>query len=297
GVMVIYDTAIYFMAVHTVIFVVLIGCLFHQCRYGSGGYIVPISYILLIVAALLDIANTRLYLWQEGICSKTVFLGLFVLHVIRIIKVVPKNYCAAVQAEKLSAELQSSRISLMLSQIKPHFLYNCISAISELCRKNPDKAREALADFSDYLRLNMESINCKELIHFSRELRHIEKYIKLEKMRFGDDLNIIYDIQVEDFFLPPLVVQPLVENAVKHGICMSENGGTVTIRTQRDGDKIIITISDDGVGFDVYLPLDKNEKHIGIQNVRKRLEYTVRGTLEIKSVKGEGTTAVISFLK
>lgn len=115
-------------------------------------------------------------------------------------------------------------------------------------------------------------------------------------MRFGDDLDIVYDIQAQDFFIPPLVVQPLVENAVKHGICMAENGGTVTIRTQSDGDKIIITIADNGVGFDVNLPIDDGEKHIGIQNVRKRLEFMVGGTLEITSVKGEGTTAVIKFL-
>ncbi len=296
GVMVIYDTAVYFAAAHAVIFVVLLGCLFYECACGSGDDIVLVSYILLIGAALLDMADARLNLWQVGICSKTVFLGLFLLHIVRIIKVVPENYRAAVQSEKFVAEVQNSRISLMLSQIKPHFLYNCIGAISELCRQNPDRAREALGDFSDYLRLNMESINCKELIHFSRELKHIEKYLKLEKMRFGDDLDIVYDIQAQDFFIPPLVVQPLVENAVKHGICMAENGGTVTIHTQSDGDKIIITIADNGVGFDVNLLLDNDEKHIGIQNVRKRLEFMVGGTLEITSVKGEGTTAVIKFL-
>ncbi|MGN1318046.1 MAG: sensor histidine kinase [Lachnospirales bacterium] len=298
GVMVIYDTGIYWLGVHLIIFVVLLFALIYEYFKGDKkDPIVVLSYILLISAIIFDFVNSGVHLWNVGIVSKAVFLVLFLIHIIRLIKVIPRNYRAAVQAEKIAKELQNSRISIMLSQIKPHFLHNCINAIRELCRQNPNSAREALGDFSDYLRLNMESINSEALIHFSRELKHIKKYLKLEKMRFEDDLNIVYDIEEEDFFIPPLVVQPLVENAVKHGICQAEKGGTLTIHTKREGDKITIIITDDGVGFDIS-KLNKNDKnHIGIENVKKRLEYMVGGKLDIKSEIGKGTTAKITFYR
>ncbi|MGN1419323.1 MAG: sensor histidine kinase, partial [Acutalibacteraceae bacterium] len=142
------------------------------------------------------------------------------------------------------------QIDIMLSQIQPHFLYNSISAICELCKADPMKAREALQNFSLYLRGNMDSLSSPGLIPFSDELRHIEAYLELEKMRFGDKLEVVYDIREKDFSLPVLTVQPLVENAVKHGICKKEDGGKLILRTQKEEDTIVISIIDSGAGFD-----------------------------------------------
>ncbi|MGN0515937.1 sensor histidine kinase [Eubacterium sp.] len=190
-------------------------------------------------------------------------------------------------------ELAKMKIDVMLSQIQPHFLYNSIGAISELCKQNPEQAREALQNFASYLRGNMDSISCPDFIPFKDELAHIEAYLKLQKMRFGDKINIVYDIEETDFLLPPLTVQPIVENALQHGICKTEEGGTVTLKTQKINDEIIISVIDDGVGFDTAL-FDKNRKgHIGIDNVQKRLEQTNCGELIINSEKGVGTTAKI----
>lgn len=190
-------------------------------------------------------------------------------------------------------EITKMKIDVMLSQIQPHFLYNSIGAISELCKQDPLQAREALQSFADYLRGNMNSLNSPDFIPFTEELSHIEAYLKLEKMRFADKLNIEYDIEEKDFLLPPLTVQPIVENAVKHGICKTEDGGTVILKTRRDGDEIIISIIDNGIGFDTAL-FDKNSKgHIGIVNVKKRLEHTNCGRLIINSKDGVGTTAKI----
>jgi len=199
-------------------------------------------------------------------------------------------------AEK-EKQLMESRISNMVSQIHQHFLYNSIHAIRELCRQDPEQAREALGDFLNYLRGNIAALSSETPIHFSREISHITAYLKLEKLRFGDRLNVVYDLQEKDFFLPSLTVQPLVENAVKHGICATENGGTVTLRTCKDGNKIVISIIDDSLGFDPesYLEQDDRQPHVGIQNVQNRLQQMMNGELLIESTPGKGTTATITF--
>ncbi|MGN0522687.1 MAG: sensor histidine kinase [Eubacterium sp.] len=185
------------------------------------------------------------------------------------------------------------QVDVMLSQIRPHFLYNSIGAISELCKQNPEQAREALQSFAEYLRGNMNSVNSPDFIPFKDELSHIEAYLKLEKMRFADKLNIVYDIEEKNFSLPPLTVQPIVENAVKHGICKTEEGGTITLKTRKDGDRVIISVIDDGIGFDTDLFYKNSKGHIGITNVKKRLEQTNCGSLIIDSKTDIGTTAQI----
>lgn len=202
------------------------------------------------------------------------------------------------QLAKAEKQLYESRISVMLSQIQPHFLYNSLNAIRGLCRKDPEQAREAIGSFAEYLRGNMDSLNKREPIPFIRELSHIENYLKLEKFRFGDELMVNYDIKEKNFFIPALSVQPLVENAVKHGICEKENGGTLTLKTYRDGEYIVIEVSDDGIGFDAekLISEDKERSHIGIQNTRERLKQMIGASLTIESLPGKGTVAKIRFI-
>ena len=145
----------------------------------------------------------------------------------------------------------------------------------------------------------MDSIDSKFPVSFSRELSHIKTYLKLEKLRFEEKINVVFDIKTESFDIPPLTVQPLVENAIKHGICPKENGGTITLKTEENDGIITITVSDDGVGFDVNSPVKKDgtRSHIGLQNVRKRVESYNGGKLTIESEKDKGTTVTISFRK
>lgn len=186
--------------------------------------------------------------------------------------------------------------ALMLSQIQPHFLYNSLATISGLCyMENATRSKEAVEKFADYLRLNLDSIKSEKKVPFEKSLEHTKTYLWLEKMRFSDELNIEYDIEFSKFLIPPLIVQPLVENAVKHGICAKEGGGTVKISTKQVDDTAVITVSDDGAGFDVNQKLDDGKSHIGIENIRKRIETLCGGTLDISSVVGEGTTAVITL--
>ena len=153
------------------------------------------------------------------------------------------------------------------------------------------------SEFSEYLRRNMNSLKEQAPVPFESELKHLETYLSLEKMRFGDELNIEYDIEATDFLIPSLTVQPLVENAVKHGVGMKEDGGTVTIATKEFDDRYEVIVSDDGVGFDTAKKPNDGRTHIGMENVRNRLKTMCNAVLNIESTVGKGTVATITIPK
>lgn len=194
-------------------------------------------------------------------------------------------------------ELVESRIDIMLMQIQPHFLFNVLTTIRSLCEIDPKRAKETISNFAYFLRENMNALTNKSLIPFEQELKHVHYYLKLEQQRFVGRLHVNLDIQVKDFSIPPLSLQPIVENAVKHGIMMRDEGGTITIGTKETKNAYIITVSDDGIGF---LPDEKkedNRSHVGIQNIKKRLDTMCRGSIEITSIPDKGTVVVIRIEK
>ena len=202
------------------------------------------------------------------------------------------------QINKLQNELTNQQVNIMISQIQPHFIYNCLSAISYLCVQDGQKAQEAIEDFSKYLRGNFSNISNIRMIPFTKELEHTQAYLRLEKMRFDDRVNIIYDIKYTDFLLPSLTLQPIVENAVKHGICKKPEGGTVEISTWDDSLTVYIRVKDNGVGFDVNAPIKEEDRaHIGLKNVESRLIHMSFGKINIESIVNVGTTVTIELPK
>lgn len=194
--------------------------------------------------------------------------------------------------------INEMQIRLVISQIQPHFLYNALNAIYYLCEKDSSKAQEAINNFSDYLRGNMDALSGDSMIPLGKELQHIRSYLALEKMRFDDDLYIEYDIGAKDFMVPALSLQPIVENAVKHGLGKQIGGGTLKIFTYDRGNHYEIIIMDNGVGFDPMHPKHADGRsHVGVENVRKRLETLCDGQLEMESAPGIGTRAIVSIPK
>ncbi len=200
--------------------------------------------------------------------------------------------------EHEDALVTGQRVQQMLSQIKPHFLHNALTLIIDLCDTAPQKAKEATVEFSRYLRGNMESIDRAGPIPFEKELEHTKLYLDIEQMRFAGDLQVRYDIACTDFSLPALTVEPLAENAVRHGVREKADGrGTVVIATREMPDCYEITVTDDGPGFDPDRLPEDGQMHVGIANVRERLRQIVDGSLEYRSAPGEGTTAIIRIPK
>ena len=190
------------------------------------------------------------------------------------------------------------RMQIMLSQIQPHFLYNTLSAIQYLCDHDPKAAGAMTENFSRYLQGNMSALKDDGEIPFDRELEHTRIYLEIEQVRYDDALRVEYDVACTDFKLPTLTLQPIVENAVRHGARGKKGTGTVKLATREYPDRYEITVEDDGPGFDPKAPMlaDDGRDHIGIGNVRDRLRQ-IGGDLHIQSEPGKGTLVTIEIPK
>ena len=200
------------------------------------------------------------------------------------------------ETEVAKRELTEAKIDIMLSQIQPHFLYNSLTSIISLCEDNTE-AKKALMDFSKYLRINLDSIKRNTPQPFEMELHHIKTYLSLEKMRFMEKLNVVYNIRTIDFCVPALTIQPLVENAVKYGVCQKNGVGTITITTRETETDYVITVEDDGMGFDINENKEDGRTHIGIDNVKQRLMAMCKAELTIESEINVGTKATVKVPK
>ena len=193
--------------------------------------------------------------------------------------------------------IDSQRNALMLSQINPHFTYNTLSAIAALCDISPAQAKSLTLEFSRYLRHNLTTLSSEELIPFAREMDHVDCYLKIEKARFREKLNVAYSIKCKDFNVPPLTIQPIVENAVRHGITKKAGGGTVHIAAFHTPKYYVVEVRDDGVGFDPDAPHADDRVHVGLENVRSRVKQMCRGDVQVKSIPGVGTRVIIIIPK
>ena len=249
-----------------------------------------VAFFLLYIFIPLGAGATQMFFRGIAIVNVGVTLALLFIFV----NIQSERDLLIKQQEK---ELAESRIDIMLSQIQPHFLYNALTTIRQLCDVDPKQAKAAIRDFSMFLRGNMDSLKSKAPIPFEQELAHVENYLALERQRFQGRLQIVYDITVRDFAIPPLTLQPIVENAVRHGVLRREEGGTVTIHTEESGSAYIITVRDDGVGLFARRDELDTHSHIGLENVKGRLAALCGGTLTLDSQPNVGTVAMITIPK
>jgi len=275
----------------------------------SQGY----QFIIFIIVFLVAIFNKRINLREKiafsfycilpliSVIVQNFYKGYAIAYATIIVSVeilfffgnVQKNIELAREEEKN----KEAQIKIMLSQIQPHFIYNSLSAISTLITIDPLKAQKSLDEFTEYLRSNLSSLTETRLIPFKDELKHIETYISLEKMRFNDRIKVTYNIGTTDFSVPPLSIQPLVENAIKHGILKKLEGGEVTITTFETDAFYVVEIKDDGVGFDISeINFDEN-KHFGLKNISYRMYQMCDSDLNISSKIGVGTKITVKFKK
>lgn len=187
--------------------------------------------------------------------------------------------------------LAESRIRIMMSQIQPHFLYNTLASIQALCAKDPPKAAHTVEIFANYLRQNLDSLGESELIPLKKELEHTRIYTEIELLMFPEIL-IDYQISDQNFMLPALTIQPLVENSIRHGV-RGIKAPSIYITTRREPEEHVIVIRDNGRGFDTTDETRMSGKHIGIRNVRERVEKMCDGRLDVVSSPGEGCTVTI----
>ena len=251
------------------------------------------------------------------IALNTYAIGQILVHVYR-------GYRNIEEREELQGKLHDSQLELMMGQIQPHFIFNTLSSIRTLVKVDPDTAYSMIYDFSNYLRANVDNVTNLEGIKFASEVEHIKSYVNIERVRFGDRLHVEYDIKETEFIVPPLSIQPLVENAIKHGVTKKVSGGTVWLRSYSEGNYNVVEVDDDGLGFtperlaeikasftddaessDDYLDTNinltgngsENHKSSGMRNIYLRLKEMSNAELELTSVENEGTKVRVLFPK
>lgn len=264
-------------------------------RHNAEAKIVMITLFPFVIGVVVD--AVRVLAGNEYLLQKFFFIGvgvlLFIFAQIGILVYTVYRYNQKLcRLRAVEQELAESRIAVMQSQIQPHFLYNALASIRALCTKDPSLAKAAITNFSYYLRGNLNSLRQRELIPFAQELTHLKHYLAIEKLRFGDRIDIVWNIAVMDFFLPALTLQPMVENAIRHGMMPVEAQIRVMISTNQTDRGVILQVIDNGCGFSMESQPDPG-KHIGIQNTRSRVAQMCGGTLTIESRAGNGTFVTI----
>ena len=298
-----YDTWLFWIIVQSIVNIVLAVCVITEFitiktkeRWLYMGALLP------LFAFFADVIGIWIGAWRIAIVSQYLFVILFAVAVILVLKLVPHNINAAAKAKELemekivlNAQLADSRISTMMSQIRPHFIYNTLGSIEQLCKFDPPKAGELVHNFAKYLRGNFGELDNPKPILMSQEMEHVHHYVSIENVRFPD-MTFTFEMNSDDFRIPALTIQPIVENAIKHGLMKLQKGGTIHVVSYETDSEYAILVEDDGVGFDVKA-MDGDRKHVGLRNIRERLKVMVNGTLEIESTVGVGTKVVVKIPK
>ena len=287
-------------------------------RYSEG----PYSFVGHVMVALYMVFNLRLLLrYRKNVSAQqrrifSLYIGLPVLGIL-VRQFVKGVYIAALSSnlsvslfmifsaieqaeESRQQELKNEqlKVDILLGQIQPHFLFNVLYVIQEICHIDPEKASEAISEFSRYLRHNMDSLSINSPIPFTEELEHTKHYVSLQQLRFGDALVVEYDLACTDFHMPTLTLQPIVENAVRYGVRKTSAGeGTVIVRTREYPDRCEVKVIDNGPGFDPNESKNDGLSHMGLNNVRQRLQRICGGKLEVWSEPGKGTTVTMILPK
>ena len=298
-----YDLWLYWVAAQILANLILLGCLIREFSVSKGKERwLYLCLVLPLLAFALDVIMTDIGLWRGGVSSQYVFTIFFVVAMVVVLKVIPNGINALSKAKELeteklvlNAQLTESRISTMMSQIRPHFIYNTLGSIEQLCNIDPPKAGELVHNFAKYLRGNFRELDNPKPILMSQEMEHVRHYISIENVRFPD-MTFSFEMNSDDFHIPALTVQPIVENAIKHGLMKLQKGGTIRVISYETDTHYCVCVEDDGVGFDTGVLIDER-KHVGIRNIRGRLKAMVNGTLEIESAQGVGTKVLITIPK
>ncbi len=260
-------------------------------REGPDREPIRLVYILMVVILLVHLGLQQFAGLRPA--WDPVLILVLVHGLVRGILSIRRSLSRREELLRVRAQLADQRSALLASQIKPHFIYNTLNCIDTLCEVDPAQAREAIYLLCRYLQCNSQALEQTKPIPLEQELAHTRFYLNVEQLRFPDSFTVEWDIRCPDIRLPALTLQPLAENAVRHGLRKKEGPGRLVISTDRIDREWILRVEDDGVGFDPDAPLPRDGRpHIGLNNLRSRLAL-VHGTLELNSSPGRGTTATI----
>lgn len=272
--------------------VLLFMCVYIERPYKMYSFFIAWEFIFVYCASFFK-HDYELYTDILDITVYTIMAMLISYHInkIKVQNLYNVYELTEIKLKEANTQLKNKEMELLQRQISPHFIYNTMNAISGLCKVNPEKAEELINMFAQYLRSNIDTLGNKKLISFKEELNNVNCFVNIISIRYQEEYEIIYDLQETKFDLPAFSLEPIVENAIVHGLKEVKKNKLIFIISQREANEIHLTIKDNGKGF------DNNEKQehmpIGIKNVAHRLEYLLQGRLEINSRPEFGTTVDI----
>lgn len=265
----------------TILILDIIGVFVLRKRIAKGYFVAFLIYLppLAVITLLhMFLSVEYLFVFAVGLWAATI-----------LIIVVNENSKEFLRQQQ---EIVNQKANILILQMRPHFIYNTMTSIYYLCDQDSKKAKQVTYDFTTYLRKNFAAIVSAEVIPFEDELEHAHAYLAVEQAQFEDSLFVDFDTPYTSFKLPPLTLQPIVENAVKHGMTSSNDPIHISVKTRKTENAIEIIVEDDGPG---YKPKDDNEPHIALNNIRQRLEMMCKGKLEIFSGNKSGTKVKITI--
>ena len=285
----------------------------HWVRGPMG---MTIYYVLLFYVCLLALFSVLYFRWDNGERSAIVFLiivqsvasmvvesmnllnhtsvpvtALCMLEYYIYLTVVYQHEMRQMISEK-ELHITKQRMDLLRSQIQPHFIFNSLSIIRALAKHDSRKAVSSIDSFSDYLKAHIYAFQEDEMIPFEDELNHIRAYLDLVQADSARNVEVSYDLEYTDFMIPPLSLEPLVENAIKHGI--GRKGGTVFIRAAKTEEGVVIQVRDNGSPAGGMTEQETARLGVGLDNTRKRLQMQCSGTLDLQ-ITENGAVATITI--
>ena len=253
----------------------------------------PKKYFVALLIYLLYM-TTVILLHMFYSVEVSIVLGMSLFALVSFFLILSDNMEKHIRQEN---KIAHQNAEIMVLQMRPHFIFNTMMGIYYLCDQDAKKAKQVTLDFTSYLRKNFAAIASEEQVPFSDELEHTRAYLAVEQAQFEDTLFVDFDTPYRTFSIPPLTLQPIVENAVKHGMSSSNDPIHISVVTRQTDRAVEILVEDDGVGFDPAGNTDENDPHIALNNIRERLKIMCRGSLTISPRDGGGTSVKITIPK
>ena len=273
---------IYFVLLFYIFFLAIFSVLYFHWDNGERSAIV----FLIVIQSMVSMVLEGMDLLSRTSAPIT---ALCMLEYYIYLSVVYQHEMRELIAEK-ELHITRQRMELLRSQIQPHFIFNSLSVIRALAKHDGKKAVGCIDSFSDYLKAHIYVLQEDDLISFNDEMTHIQAYLDLVQADTARNVEVIFDLEYTDFQIPPLSLEPLVENAIKHGI--SRKGGTVTIRTRKTEQGAVIQVQDNGSPAGGMTEQETTRLGVGLDNTRKRLKMQCGGTLDLE-LSDSGATAKI----
>ena len=277
---------------------------------GPWFVLLPLPLLLMMVLNIVGVVRRRKQLSKRYFIAILVYLlpmtaalFFYLFNYLAIFVALGMTLCALMmfgiilsdnmeQFVRQQRQIANQRASVTVLQMRPHFIYNTMMGIYYLCDQNPQKAKQVTLDFTTYLRKNFTAIASEDTIPFRNELEHTRAYLVVEQAQFEDALFVNFDTPHTLFRLPPLTLQPIVENAVKHGMQSSSDPIHISVITRRTDTASVIIVEDDGPGFGA---VDNDAPHIALDNIRQRLALMCKGELTIAPREGGGTSVKVTI--